>query len=320
MFPVIAFFFLAVPGLSLKLAQDARNLDGVNTVSFGAQTVFDIGMNRGDDTAFYLKQGHKVIAVEANPVWAKRNAKLFAKEIESGRLTIINRALSDEHGKQVKFYSPKPKTKGLGWLNKFIPSKGSFNSGVQHEESGYITEVNHMDELASMSKYNACEEMGCFPWNPTCTCTEMRVETTTCEKLIEQYGVPTYLKIDIEGYDGVCMRSLAKLPCKLLPPFISFEEQGKQAHPQRVVSSSDVMAELGARGYVWKVTRQLWKDHGSVGTGLYGDEAEDYTYGKVWRSAAEASEQANDVCWEFPDMGFPKYDCDVQGKLQSCSD
>jgi len=29
--------------------------------------VFDIGMHNGDDTAYYLARGYRVVAVEANP-------------------------------------------------------------------------------------------------------------------------------------------------------------------------------------------------------------------------------------------------------------
>ena len=30
--------------------------------------VFDIGMNNGDDTAYYLHRGFRVVAVEADPI------------------------------------------------------------------------------------------------------------------------------------------------------------------------------------------------------------------------------------------------------------
>ena len=30
--------------------------------------VYDVGMNNGDDTAYYLRMGYRVVAFEANPV------------------------------------------------------------------------------------------------------------------------------------------------------------------------------------------------------------------------------------------------------------
>lgn len=32
--------------------------------------IFDIGANNGDDTAFYLKKGFRVVAIEADPALA----------------------------------------------------------------------------------------------------------------------------------------------------------------------------------------------------------------------------------------------------------
>jgi FkbM family methyltransferase len=55
--------------------------------------------------------------------------------------------------------------------------------------------------------------------------TEIRVPTTKLSGLIRQYGVPHYLKIDIEGADHLCLQELATLRAK--PQFLSTEiEQG----------------------------------------------------------------------------------------------
>jgi len=34
--------------------------------------IFDIGANNGDDTAFYLKKGFRVVAIEADPALAQK--------------------------------------------------------------------------------------------------------------------------------------------------------------------------------------------------------------------------------------------------------
>jgi hypothetical protein len=55
-------------------------------------------MNNGDDSAFYLKAGHRVVAIEANPLLCRAAEKRFAAEIASGRFAILNLAISDQPG------------------------------------------------------------------------------------------------------------------------------------------------------------------------------------------------------------------------------
>lgn len=37
--------------------------------------VYDVGMHNGDDTAFYVSQGYRVVAIEADPAQAEAGAK-----------------------------------------------------------------------------------------------------------------------------------------------------------------------------------------------------------------------------------------------------
>src|ERR1700721_267311 len=60
--------------------------------------VFDIGMHIGQDSINYLKEGFKVIAVEANPVLTERNAGKFKKYIDDGSLIMLNVGISDKEG------------------------------------------------------------------------------------------------------------------------------------------------------------------------------------------------------------------------------
>ncbi len=63
-----------------------------------ADLVYDVGMHDGADSAYYLRQGFRVIAVEANPVFAERANERFAREIEAGRLTILNVGIAQGQG------------------------------------------------------------------------------------------------------------------------------------------------------------------------------------------------------------------------------
>ena len=65
--------------------------------------VFDVGMNNGDDTAFYLECGFRVVAVEANDALCRQVAARLPKAIASGRLKILNVAVAGDPG-QVEFW------------------------------------------------------------------------------------------------------------------------------------------------------------------------------------------------------------------------
>ena len=63
----------------------------------GEPVIYDFGMNNGDDVEYYLLKCDRVVAVEANAALCEAASKRFSWEIKSGRLTILNVALSD-HG------------------------------------------------------------------------------------------------------------------------------------------------------------------------------------------------------------------------------
>jgi FkbM family methyltransferase len=63
-----------------------------------SRLIFDLGMNNGDDTAFYLSRGFKVVALDANPALCTNATKRFRAAIDDGRLTILNAAVWDKTG------------------------------------------------------------------------------------------------------------------------------------------------------------------------------------------------------------------------------
>lgn len=60
--------------------------------------VYDVGMHRGDDTAFYLSRGFRVVGVEANPTLVPGLRDRFAAEVEAGRLVIVPTAVGRRRG------------------------------------------------------------------------------------------------------------------------------------------------------------------------------------------------------------------------------
>jgi len=71
--------------------------------AFDSRLIFDLGMNNGDDTAFYLRKGFGVVALEANPSLCEHAAGRFAPAIADGKLEIVNAAIWDRSG-EVTFH------------------------------------------------------------------------------------------------------------------------------------------------------------------------------------------------------------------------
>ena len=129
--------------------------------------VFDIGMHIGQDSINYLREGFKVLAVEANPLLAQQNSVKFKKYIDDGSLTILNVGISDKEG-ILPFYINKRTSE---W-SSFDFSLGSRN-GTPYEKKD--------------------------------------IPCVTTASLFKKYGVPYYLKVDIEGYDFYCINDLPEV-------------------------------------------------------------------------------------------------------------
>jgi len=150
--------------------------------------IFDVGMHKGEDTNYYLKKGFRVIGFEADPDLVKHCKYRFSKEIENRKLTIVEGAIVDLHhgeavGQTVKFYKNKENTE-WGTVNVDYANRNEM-LGTHNE----IIEVNAIDFTESLM----------------------------------QFGIPYYLKIDIEGLDTICLKSLFNFVQK--PSYISIEDQ-----------------------------------------------------------------------------------------------
>lgn len=128
-----------------------------------SKLIFDIGMHIGQDTRHYLQEGYKVIAVEANPMLAEKNAVRFRNDIEKGRLIIENVGISDRRS-VLPFY-----------INRQVSEWSSFDITLGSRRGDYET---------------------------------VQITCVTINDLIEKYGLPYYIKVDIEGYDCYVINAL----------------------------------------------------------------------------------------------------------------
>ncbi len=145
---------------------------------FRARTVFDIGMNNGDDSAYYLSRGFKVIAVEANPSLVRRGQARFDAEIASGQMIIEPLGVCGYNGK------------GTFWINE------------------------DRDVFSSFDRARAARDGS--------NCRSVDVECITLDTLLRKYGLPYYLKIDVEGAEQHCLTSLRSFG---LPAYVSVEAE-----------------------------------------------------------------------------------------------
>ncbi|MGH0033106.1 MAG: FkbM family methyltransferase [Myxococcota bacterium] len=89
--------------------------------------VFDVGMHTGEDTAFYLAKGFRVVAVEADPGLVERARERFADAIDCGRLTIHPVAIASHQG-TTTFYRNEEKSDWGTTSPAFVARNEAFGS------------------------------------------------------------------------------------------------------------------------------------------------------------------------------------------------
>lgn len=168
--------------------------------------IIDAGMHDGGDTAFYLAKGFDVVAVEANPALAAAAQERFAEEIEAGRLRVLGVAIAEE--------------------------KGTMSLAVAEDMSSWSSlspEFVRRNETHAGTRYRYVD-----------------VPTVPFAEILEEVGIPYYLKVDIEGLDMLCIRALHRFDER--PDFVSVESSvsAPGAPSERVF---DELAQLWALGY-----------------------------------------------------------------------
>jgi FkbM family methyltransferase len=158
--------------------------------------IYDVGMNNGDDTAYYLNRGFRVVAVEAEPSIVSRANERFREEITAGRLKILNIAVAQKAG-VLPF-----------WVCETHSEWNSFNREIASRDGSPHHQI----------------EVECRPF----------------QSILAEFGVPYYLKIDIEGNDHLCIEALEIAD---LPKYISVEKSRK------IVSFLPRFRELGYTGF-----------------------------------------------------------------------
>jgi FkbM family methyltransferase len=91
--------------------------------------IYDVGFHNGDDTAYYLHRGFRVVAIEANPTLVAHGSDRFKAEIAAGRLTLLNIGIAQTEG-AFSF-----------WVNEDNDTWSSFDHDIAGRKGTRIREV-----------------------------------------------------------------------------------------------------------------------------------------------------------------------------------
>lgn len=113
--------------------------------------------------------------------------------------------------------------------------------GLSNEIGRKSFRIANADTISTFSDdwVNNSRFTGGYTWNDS-----IIVETTTLDSIIEQYGIPDYIKIDVEGYEFEVLTSLTKL---LENTIISFEWAEEQKN--KIEQTINYLFDLGYKNF-----------------------------------------------------------------------
>ncbi len=133
--------------------------------------VFDLGAHAGNRTRAFASLGCRVVALEPQPDFAQLLRVLFAR---SSRVKVIEAAVSEMDGRltlAVSERTPTVTTLEASWRE------------VRKREIGFAG----------------------VQWNR-----RIEIETTTVDTLIDRFGVPAFIKMDVEGAEPRVLAGLSR--------------------------------------------------------------------------------------------------------------
>lgn len=116
-----------------------------------ARLIYDVGVNDGSDTAYYLRRGFKVVGIEASPLLAENLRARFSTQIASGDFVLLNVGVAAEEG-QAEFWMSDltewssfdrriASRNGMGHRAVTVPTR-PFGSIVAENGVGYYCKID----------------------------------------------------------------------------------------------------------------------------------------------------------------------------------
>jgi hypothetical protein len=204
----------------------------------------DIGLNSGEDSVRYLTAGYDVLAVDANPAMVQTFIGMVKRiaELLSGAASA---ALLNGFDARMTLLSRAIAEKSGKILSFCLSGKGGVASALQ----GY---------------------------NPFGCSRTINVTTLTCADLILKYAQgrrAMKLKVDVEGQELPCLRSLIRLPPSQLPFNVAFESPMWTSPTPATTKGFTAIVDASSRvGYTeWMSER--WKNTSSAEVGWVSPRA-----------------------------------------------
>lgn len=163
--------------------------------------IYDVGMHKGEDTEFYLRKGFRIIAFEADPDLAHFCRNRLKEFIARGQLVIVEGAILD------------PDAINAG------EKKVQFCKNDDNSDWGTVC-GNWAERNARLGTSSSTVE----------------IDAVNFAGVIQEHGVPHYMKIDIEGCDMVCINALKRFQER--PDYVSIESDK--------ISFANIKREIGA--------------------------------------------------------------------------
>jgi FkbM family methyltransferase len=171
------------------------------------ELIYDVGMHRGEDTDYYLKKGFKVIGFEADPELVEYCKNRFSDAIKQNLLTIVEGAIVEPISK-----------------NELERQKIKFYKNIDASVWGTIC-----DDWADRNQMLGTH------------IESIEVNSIDFTKCLERYGIPYFMKIDIEGTDIVCLKALLNFEHR--PDYVSIESQ--QVYFNKLQDDINLLESLG---------------------------------------------------------------------------
>ncbi|WP_165761217.1 FkbM family methyltransferase [Niastella koreensis] len=150
-----------------------RERDFVKTIVSKDSLVYDIGANMGNKTQLFRSLGANVITIEPD---------------STNYALLVNRFGNDKNVKVLQYAI----SDSIGVTNFYMDEPGSaYNTlSVKWKESLEDSSVNRWKTIRKFDNV-------------------VEVKTVTIDYLIKEYGVPKYIKIDVEGHELPCIKGLS---------------------------------------------------------------------------------------------------------------
>ena len=185
-------------------------MTGRNDTPKRQDLIYDVGMHKGEDAEFYLRKGFRVVGFEADPDLMAICRDRLGSFVDANRLTLIEGA---------------------------VVSREDLEAGR--------TRVPFYKSDGNSVWGTACSDWAVRNARLGNSSTVIDVDVVDFPSMLRRYGVPRYMKVDIEGRDMVCVDALKDLAER--PDYLSIESD--KTSYANIKQEIDTLVGLGYDGF-----------------------------------------------------------------------